>query len=249
MMLEEVGEEYFEDLTSRSFFLVYKGECEGDILFTMHDLVNDLATFVSGESCLRLDNNCSGNLTRRTRHISCVGHQMPHYMAQKLEDLSENNVLRTLLVLDNWGQLPTQHVINPEQLGLMQYLRVLLRTLLVLVNWGNRGEHVINPEQLLLRYCSSLHKLPESIDNLKHLRYLDSSDTPIEKIPDTLGNLHELHIGFISRIEKIPDTLGNLHKLRTLDLSHTPIEKIPGTIFSLHELHTLYVCNRLQWLP
>ncbi|KAF3443093.1 hypothetical protein FNV43_RR17014 [Rhamnella rubrinervis] len=129
MTLEEVGEQYFEDLTSRSFFLVY-----GDNEFKMHDLMNDLATFVSGESCLRLDDNCSGNLTRRTRHIS----------------------------------------------------------------WT-----------LLLRYCSSLDKLPESIGNLKHLRYLDLSWTQIANIPGTLGNLHEM---------------------RTLDLSYTQIGKIPDTL-------------------
>ncbi|KAF3441371.1 hypothetical protein FNV43_RR15285 [Rhamnella rubrinervis] len=297
MTLEEVGEQYFEDLTSRSFFLVY-----GDNEFKMHDLMNDLATFVSGESCLRLDDNCSGNLTRRTRHISWVGHPMRHHIAQKLERLSENNVLHTLFVLDNWGQRATQHVINPERLGSMQYLRVLSASQLFF-SFGGRVKllksigrlkhlryldlsydkrikeipeicNLCNLQTLLLRYCSSLDKLPESIGNLKHLRYLDLSWTQIAnipgtlgnlhemrtldlsytqigKIPDTLGNLHELRTLDLSwtPIKKIPEPLGNLHKLRTLDLSHTPIEKISGTIFSLHELHTLYECNRrLQWL-
>nr|XP_048330575.1 putative disease resistance RPP13-like protein 1 [Ziziphus jujuba var. spinosa] len=45
--LEEIGEEYFNDLTSRSFFHHTEHGC-----FTMLDLVNDLATFVSREFCL-----------------------------------------------------------------------------------------------------------------------------------------------------------------------------------------------------
>ncbi|KAF3441376.1 hypothetical protein FNV43_RR15290 [Rhamnella rubrinervis] len=279
MMLEEVGEEYFEDLTSRSFFL----EDDGGRRFPMHDLVNDLAKFVSGESCLRLDGNCSENLTRKTRHISCMlYHQTPHYLNAKLEDLSENKLLRTLLVLDNWKQLATQHVINPEQLGSMKYLRVLSASQLFFyfggyvklfksigrlknlryLNMSCDGRikeipdsicKLCNLQTLLLMSCSSLHTLPESIGNLKHLRYLNLSCTPIEKIPDTLCNLYELRTLNLSstRIEKIPDALTELHELRALDLSGTGIEKIPDSLGNLHKLRTLSLahCENLTQLP
>ncbi|XP_060669175.1 putative disease resistance protein At3g14460 [Ziziphus jujuba] len=64
--LEEVGNEYLKDLVSRSFFHVWS---YGRL--TMHDLVNDLAKFVSGESCLRLNHDCSQDfVTNKTRHLS-----------------------------------------------------------------------------------------------------------------------------------------------------------------------------------
>ncbi|KAF3441374.1 hypothetical protein FNV43_RR15288 [Rhamnella rubrinervis] len=268
MMLEEVGEEYFEDLTSRSFFHVDEhGE------FTMHDLVNDLAKFVSGESCLRLDDNCSENLTRKTRHISLMNYATSD-IRKKLEDLSKNTGLRTLFLLKDCSR----HLL--KQLRSMKYLRVLsfglhgdfegqmkllksigrlkhLRYLDLSCNEGIKEipesiGKLCNLQTLLLRFCRNLHQLPESIVNLKHLRYLDLSDTRIEKIPEILGNLHELRTLnlFRTRIEKIPDILDNLHELRRLDLSRTRIEKIPEILGNLHELHTLDLSRtRIEKIP
>ncbi|XP_048330735.1 putative disease resistance RPP13-like protein 1 [Ziziphus jujuba] len=59
--LEEVGEEYIEDLVSRSFFKYWRGD---EDTITMHDLVNDLAMFASGECCLRLRDKSSDALIR-----------------------------------------------------------------------------------------------------------------------------------------------------------------------------------------
>ena len=53
--LEDVGRDYFDILVSRSFFQHSKGY--GESYFTMHDLINDLAKFVSGEFCLRLEDD------------------------------------------------------------------------------------------------------------------------------------------------------------------------------------------------
>ncbi|KAF3441381.1 hypothetical protein FNV43_RR15295 [Rhamnella rubrinervis] len=259
-MLEEVGEKYFEDLTSRSFFLMD----EGGSSYTMHDLVNDLAKFVSGESCLRLDNNCSGNLTRKTRHISLMEYETSD-ISKKLEDLSKNTGLRTLCLSEDCRQLEKLHFL--KQLRSMQYLRVLsfplhdfesqmmfksigrlkhLRYLDLSHEMGIKEipesiGKLCNLQTLILRSCMNLHELPESIANLKHLRYLGLSETQIKKIPDTLGNLHELRTLNLSetRIKKIPDTLGNLHELRILNLSETRIKKIPDTLVNLHELRTL----------
>ncbi|KAF3441378.1 hypothetical protein FNV43_RR15292 [Rhamnella rubrinervis] len=265
-MLEEVGEKYFEDLASRSFFLV------GGNTFTMHDLVNDLAKYVSGESCLRLDDNCSGNLTRKTRHISLMNYKTSD-IRKKLEDLSKNTGLRTLFLLKD-----CRHLV--KLLRSMQYLRVLsfglhgdfegqmkllksvgrLKHLRYLDLSCNEGMKEIpesigklwNLQTLLLRFCKNLHQLPESIVNLKHLRYLDLSDTRIEKIPEIFGNLHELRTLNLSwtRIKKIPDILGNLHELRTLDLPRTRIKKIPDILGNLHELRTLNLSEtRIKKIP
>nr|XP_028954178.1 putative disease resistance RPP13-like protein 1 isoform X1 [Malus domestica]XP_028954179.1 putative disease resistance RPP13-like protein 1 isoform X1 [Malus domestica] len=52
-MLEDVGKKYFDDLISRSFFQYSSSnDC-----FIMHDLMHDLATYVSGEFCIRLEDH------------------------------------------------------------------------------------------------------------------------------------------------------------------------------------------------
>ncbi|KAF2316081.1 hypothetical protein GH714_040876 [Hevea brasiliensis] len=66
--MEEVGNECFDDLVSRSLF---QGSSSRKSHFVMHDLINDLAKFVSGEFCFRFeegDNSCK--IVNRTRHFS-----------------------------------------------------------------------------------------------------------------------------------------------------------------------------------
>ena len=67
--MEKIGEQYFHDLVSRSFFQrsSYKNS-----IFVMHDLVNDLAMFIAGEFCFKLDVDESCVITRKTRHLSYV---------------------------------------------------------------------------------------------------------------------------------------------------------------------------------
>jgi len=46
---EEIGEQYFNDLLSRSFFQHSSGSLKS--CFVMHDLLNDLAKYFCGEIC------------------------------------------------------------------------------------------------------------------------------------------------------------------------------------------------------
>nr|XP_048330572.1 putative disease resistance RPP13-like protein 1 [Ziziphus jujuba var. spinosa] len=172
--LEEIGEEYFNDLTSRSFFHHNEHGC-----FTMHDLVNDLATFVSREFCLRFDDGYSKVFTGKTRHLSCMTY-VSHDMKNLEEYLSKNKVLRTFLFQSR--MLPKQFLTNLEQyLKPMRCLRVLsLRQSCV-----TTGFDLIGSLKLL--------KLSSSIGNLKHLRFLDLSHcSKIEEIPNTLCDLKDL---------------------------------------------------------
>ncbi len=64
---EEIGEEYFNDLVSRSIF---QQSNKFESCFLMHDLINDLAKSIYGEFCFRLENDESNEITRKTRHLS-----------------------------------------------------------------------------------------------------------------------------------------------------------------------------------
>ncbi|PWA48747.1 NB-ARC domains-containing protein [Artemisia annua] len=57
--MECLGEEYFQELVSRSFF---QHVPDDESLFVMHDLMNDLATFVAGEFFSRLDIDVEKNV-------------------------------------------------------------------------------------------------------------------------------------------------------------------------------------------
>nr|ADX86903.1 NBS-LRR protein [Helianthus annuus] len=64
---ERLGREYFEILLSRSFFQHAPND---ESLFIMHDLMNDLATFVAGEFFLRLTKLPKSFLNlKRLRHL------------------------------------------------------------------------------------------------------------------------------------------------------------------------------------
>ena len=58
--IEEVGESYFDQLLSKSFF---QKSVTHDSLFVMHDLIHDLAKLIFGKSCVRLDD------TRGSEHL------------------------------------------------------------------------------------------------------------------------------------------------------------------------------------
>ena len=66
---DEVGEQYFNDLLSRSFFqpsIWYKRR------FVMHDLLNDLAKYVFGEMCFRLGVDRAERFPKTIRHFSTL---------------------------------------------------------------------------------------------------------------------------------------------------------------------------------
>nr|XP_048328238.1 putative disease resistance protein At3g14460 [Ziziphus jujuba var. spinosa] len=210
--LEEVGDEYFSDLVSRSFF-----QCDGNY-FIMHDLVNDLASFVSGEFCLRLDDNDSKVVSSNARHLSCMGYGR---RIKNLEALFENKLLRTWLT-DGLESL------DVEPMQTMQCLRVLC--------------------------CIPISPLPDSIGNLKLLRYLDLSWSGIEAIPDTvctLYNLQTLILTYCHNFRCLPNSIGNLKNLRYLNLSGTAVKQLPETICNLPDLRTLSLsyCGSLSRLP
>ncbi|KAF3436725.1 hypothetical protein FNV43_RR19472 [Rhamnella rubrinervis] len=242
--LEEVGDEYFNELLSRSLFqqnemmkFVHEKRYD-ERRFVMHDLVNDLAKFVVGDFVLRLDENITHASVRKARYVSYM--RSGGNEAKKFEVLSENKALRMFLSFKVFSENMTmwsdryafkftrdQLLVTSEQLQRMEYLRVLS-----LFGLGITGTFL------------------ESISNLKLLRYLDLSSTALEELPDsiyTLYNLQTLLLRNCQRLTQLADSIGNLKHLRYLDLSHTSIEDIPNTLCSLRTL-LLCWCRKLKRL-
>lgn len=62
--MEEVRDEYFDELVSRS--LIHGGQAN----FKMHDLINDLATMISSLYCIRYEDPMAHARFERVRHLS-----------------------------------------------------------------------------------------------------------------------------------------------------------------------------------
>ncbi|PON89747.1 NB-ARC domain, LRR domain containing protein [Trema orientale] len=212
--LEEVGEEYFQDLLSRSL-LERSSQDESTLL--MHDLVHDLATFVSGEFCFWWDyGNDLHKLTSKTRHLS---YRRGFQQSSEFEGLSTAKRLRTFVALPLTSCRFADYLAPHELLlTIGQCLRVL-------------------------SLCeSSIEELPDSIGSLRHLRYLDFSYTKLKKISNcicTLYNLQTLLLSNCKKLTQLPADMGNLINLRHLDITEVPLKEMPLQMCNMKDLQTL----------
>ncbi|KAL3516435.1 hypothetical protein ACH5RR_023337 [Cinchona calisaya] len=221
--MEEVGFDHFNELVSRSFFQSLSGSQSS---YVMHDLINDLAQFVAGGTCHRLDDKVDmyelHRVSDNTRHASFLRHE--YEVFKKFQALYKVQGLRTFI------PMPVQnvHVWPPFYLS----NKVLLSLL---------------PELRSLRVLSlsgySISELPNSICSLIHLRYLNLSGTSVISLPDSLSNLHNLQTLSLRNcrfISKLPETLGHLINLRHLDNANTDqLKEMPMGISKLTSLQTL----------
>ncbi|KAG6679769.1 hypothetical protein I3842_13G008700 [Carya illinoinensis] len=213
--LEEVGDEYFHELVSRSFFQRSAGE---NSCFVMHDLINDLARFVSGELCFRLEDDNSKEISEKTRHLSYV--MALEDLFKRFEIFYKAKCLRTFLPLYSPDEFYC--LSNKVQHNLLIKLRCL--------------------RVLSLSNYHSISELPDSIGELTHLRYLDLSRTLIKRLSEsvsTLYNLQTLKLAYCYRLRQLPTGMHNLINLRHLDMNGTCVEEMPAQTSKLESLQTL----------
>ncbi|PSS24448.1 Disease resistance RPP13-like protein [Actinidia chinensis var. chinensis] len=201
--LEEVGDEYFHELLSRSFFQQASGSKSS---FVMHDLVHDLAQVVSGQFIVRLDQEKLHDISTKVRHISYV--QDDYGELKKIQAIENAKQSRSFL---SWKTPRFTHVISSNRVldDILQALRC---------------------SRVLSLSCFNIVELPTSIGNLIHLRYLDLSRTKIKQLPEivcTLYNLQTLLLTNCSSLTTLQEDIGKLVCLRYLDISGTNLTKMP----------------------
>ncbi|KAL1338732.1 putative disease resistance RPP13-like protein 1 [Arachis hypogaea] len=214
--LEEVGDEYFHELVARSFFQQSR---HNGSLFVMHDLINDLAKYVSGKFCIRLENNLDEDAGERTRHLSqIIANRYPSINFDAFQKASGLHTFLQLSLVD-----PPICLFNKVPKDLFMKLRRLRVLSLV----GARG---------------SLNELLRFIAKLRHLRYLDVSQTQIKKLPGsicTLYNLQTLKAARCPHLTELPRNMHCLVNLRYLDISASRIERMPLHMSNLKSLQKL----------
>ncbi|XP_035541616.1 putative disease resistance RPP13-like protein 1 [Juglans regia] len=171
--MEDLGSKYFCNLLSRSFFQQSR---INESQFVMHDLINDLAQSVAGNTCFRMEDRVGGY---------CY---LAHHVHFKL--------------------VPRLHS-----------LRVL----------SFNGYNIM--------------ELSDSIGDLKHLRYLDLSQTRIRDLPESITSLYNLQTLLLEScicLKKLPLMFRNLVNLRHLNIEHAnSLEGMPMQIGKLTCLQTL----------
>ncbi|KAG7980358.1 hypothetical protein I3843_05G179300 [Carya illinoinensis] len=218
--MEDLGSKYFRDLLARSFFQQSNNKKSR---FVMHDLINDLAKSVAGNTCFRMEDRVEGSkqgsIFKKARHVSYLGDRFDGF--KKFEAFSELTCLRTFLPLMlpfYWWCYLTSYV-SLELLPKLRCLRVLS------LNGYN------------------ITKISDSIGDLIHLRYLDLSRTCITSLPESTATLYNLQILLLEQceyLEKLPSTFGNLVNLRHLSILRAKsLKAMPKDIGKLTCLRTL----------
>uniref|UniRef100_UPI001CB93B3C putative disease resistance RPP13-like protein 1 n=1 Tax=Erigeron canadensis TaxID=72917 RepID=UPI001CB93B3C len=205
--MESLGNKYFKELLARSFFRPIAND---ESLFTMHDLLNDLAASVARDFFFRLDDNMDLNDRiidfKKFRHFSFIDEKVAEQT--KFKELHRVRCLRTFLLLSIPWQIPkTPNRIILELLPKLELVRVLsLSDCLITV-------------------------VPESVGSLKHLRYLNFSNTHIQRIPEQVSELYNLQSLLVCGclyLSSLPVSLVKLKNLRHLDMTHTrSLKKLP----------------------
>ncbi|KAK4591947.1 hypothetical protein RGQ29_016426 [Quercus rubra] len=205
--LKDVVDDYFKDLLWRSFF----EEDMGGLKYKMHDLIHDLARLVARVECtiITLDRN---NFDEKTRHVS-----IPFYI--------DSSFIETSSLLDRAEKLRTclltfkssnQHGAGEIDESMLNKLILSCRRLRAL---GFCGVHI--------------ERVPDSIDKLIHLTYLDfSKNDVIETLPNAISRLRKLQtlkVNDCQNLKELPRDIRFLVGLRHLEnsecrrLSHMPV--------------------------
>ncbi|MQM16361.1 hypothetical protein Taro_049315 [Colocasia esculenta] len=210
-----------------SFFEPPPGQSDGNAYYVMHDLIHDLAEYVSRDDCFRLENQKLGETPDTTvRHVSVWVTQMDQI--DMINKLCFYEKLRTLLFQTSFD------------LGYHDLDQLFLKLKMLRV--------------LGLNECG-IRELPGSFADLKHLRYLDlGGNDDLERLPESLGNLYNLQVLKLNYcgIRELPGSIADLKHLRHIDLQgNRDLENLPESLGNLYNLQVLILicCNSLVTLP
>lgn len=207
--LEEVGENYFNELLNRSLIqsvgIRYNTRADA---CRVHDIILDLILSKSFDDnfVIKYDNGVKiSGLQDKVRRLFLDCRE--RWDAFGPSEITTFHV-RSLTVIGSDEHMPT--------LANFRALRVL-----DVEHYGELASHYFKSigTLYLLKYLrlriTSVIELPDQIGELQYLETLDLSDSPIRKLPKSIVRLKQL-ICLLVRNVRLPDGFGNMQNLREL---------------------------------
>ncbi|VAH54137.1 unnamed protein product [Triticum turgidum subsp. durum] len=204
---EDVGRGIFNELLSISFLQPGGKDWynHGKEYYLVHDLLHDLAGAVAGSDCFRIDNNMiqkgerwARDVPRDVRHLFVQSYDAALITGKIL--LLEN--LHTLIIYSVGGDTPVEEIVIKNILKSLPKLRVLAIALCL-----EKDGFICRPNIL---------SAPESISQLKHLRYLAfRTDIGCRVIlPSSLNQLYQMQLLDFGVCMNLVFSCGDLINLR-----------------------------------
>lgn len=118
---------------------------------------------------------------------------------------------------------------------------------------ANIGYGLLNLERLSI-HLNKIRYFPNSICEMRSLRYLDAHMNEIHGLPIAIGRLTSLQVlnlsGNFSDLTELPDTISDLASLKELDVSNNQIRVLPDSFFRSEKLEKLNLDqNPLEFPP
>ncbi|XP_072963323.1 putative disease resistance RPP13-like protein 1 isoform X2 [Typha angustifolia] len=230
---EDIGHEYFDDLVKKSFF-----DCKTSYArehYVMHDLLHELAEFVSQGECFRIDESSGPkSIPTSIRHLS-----ISNSVALPIPEIIKLKNLRTLLINS-----------DSSEDDILKVLKGLKSLCILVVRNFNIIDDCIS-SLIHLRYLANhdISHVPKSVNKLYHLQFLyyHGSFSPdfSNLTADSIDNLINL------RILSTPNTrrgkTSGIARLTSLQILERFIVAVNGNNFlelkNLRELRELGIEN------
>ncbi|TVU46335.1 hypothetical protein EJB05_05861, partial [Eragrostis curvula] len=213
--LENIGVRCFHDLMERTMIQQVPFNA-GHNCFTVHDLILDLAKFVSGEDILKLDTQYMPYLNDGSQNL--------RYLSLAVSSSDHANLdLRTL---PTTGGLRILQIINAMDDNRRYYASLFK-----------------NDRRCFSKLFSHHIKItfPDELTGLRHLRALDLSRSALTSLPESIGELKLLRYLsiFQTRIAKLPESICCLYNLKVLDARTNMLGELPQGIQKMVSLQHL----------
>lgn len=238
--LEDIANDYFNDLMWMFFFQDVNKDSDGNVLeCKMHDLIHDLAQSVVGVEFVVLEHGHIPTHLAQTRHSSVVCDSELQTIPESLYEAKKLRTLNLLFPKGDLGEAP------PNLFSSFRYLRTLN-----LSGSGIKRLHGSISCLISLRYLNIsntlIERLPESICNLGYLQVLNLSYCyDLIELPRRLASIFQLRHLMIygcCRLSQFPDHIGRLIHLQTLPVFIVGTETSQG----LKQLHLLPLAGELN---